>query len=310
MKLHFLLPSLFFVAVTLGSSGDRQPAFKRCIQSCITQHCQPASPPLLPFHLRLLQWTCPTNCDYLCQRQLTQSAQQQSLPIHQYHGKWPFIRLWGIQEPASVLFSMLNGWMHLKNWHKVRRLNQPMRSWLSAFVVLGTWTWFCSAIFHIRDFPVTEKLDYFSAGLNVLYILFLAVIRMRRLETWRQTRGLVMLCSIAYLMHVGYLSLIKFDYGYNMAANALAGLLSNVCWFVVSYQSFRANESLWWKPLVLTLATDAAFSLEAFDFAPWWDTLDAHSLWHAATIPIVSEWYRYLIEDTQTQHHQSTKHKD
>ena len=29
-------------------------------------------------------------------------------PILQFHGKWPFHRFLGMQEPASVLFSLLN----------------------------------------------------------------------------------------------------------------------------------------------------------------------------------------------------------
>jgi len=31
-------------------------------------------------------------------------------PVQQYYGKWPFWRLLGMQEPASLLFSTLNFW--------------------------------------------------------------------------------------------------------------------------------------------------------------------------------------------------------
>lgn len=35
-----------------------------------------------------------------------------------------------------------------------------------------------------------------------------------------------------YLTHIGYLSLVHFDYGYNMAANVVAGdLLYSGCYF-------------------------------------------------------------------------------
>ncbi|KAJ1719606.1 hypothetical protein LPJ61_006278, partial [Coemansia biformis] len=174
-----------------------------------------------------------------------------------------------------------------------------MRRWLSLFVMLGSWTWFCSAIFHIRDFPLTEKLDYFSAGLNVLYIFFLGTVRVLRLGTWRQSKALMVVCAIAYGLHVGYLSLVRFNYSYNMAANAAVGLLSNIVWFVATFQAYRNGQPFWWKPAVLILLTDMAFGLEAFDFPPLFDTFDAHSLWHAATIPIVSCWYSYLIDDAK-----------
>ncbi|KAJ2766135.1 hypothetical protein IWQ56_003723 [Coemansia nantahalensis] len=287
------------VATVGASSGDWQRSFKECIARCQQSEC--TSDAQLPLHLRLLWWTCESDCDYRCQRRETEHAQRTGGTIHQYHGKWPFVRMLGVQEPASVAFSILNGAAHVRSWRRVRDglPNHPMRRWLGLFVVLGTWAWFCSAVFHTRDFPLTEKLDYFSAGLNVLYILFLGVVRMLRLDTWRQSRPLVVACAAAYGLHVGYLSLIRFDYGYNMAANAAVGLLSNLVWFVVTWQAFRNGQPFWWKPAVLIVLTDLAFSLEAFDFPPLLDALDAHALWHAATIPIITWWYSYLVDDAK-----------
>ncbi|KAJ2785105.1 hypothetical protein H4R18_000693 [Coemansia javaensis] len=294
-----LLAVLAIGAVVGASSGDRQPGFRACVRGCVERECTRGEP--LPAHLRLLRWTCESNCDYTCQRTETKQAQARGAPVHQYHGKWPFVRVLGVQEPASVVFSVLNGLAHARSWPMVRaRLaGHPMRRWLGLFVVLGSWSWLCSALFHTRDFPLTEKLDYFSAGLNVMYIFFLGTVRMLRIGTWRETRPLALLCGAAYALHVAYLSLVRFDYGYNMAANAAVGLLSNVVWFVVTFQAYRNGQPFWWKPAVLIILTDLAFGLEAFDFAPVLDTFDAHSLWHAATIPIVSCWYSYLVADAR-----------
>ncbi|KAJ1721933.1 hypothetical protein LPJ53_003596 [Coemansia erecta] len=294
LALLLLLP-----AATHASSGDRQRSFVKCLGTCTLTDCTPTAPPL-PLHLRLLGWTCESNCDYHCQRTLTQQARQDGRRIHQYHGKWPFVRLLGVQEPASVLFSLLNGWAHLRSLPLVRSIHgaHPMRRWLTVFVVIGTWAWICSAVFHTRDFPLTEKLDYFSAGLNVLYILFLGVVRALRLDSWRQTRVVAAVCALLYAAHVAYL-LVDFDYGYNMAANAVVGLLSNVAWLVVALQAYRNRQPFWWKPAVLIVLTDLAFSLELFDFVPWLDSFDAHSLWHAATIPIIGQWYDYLVRDAK-----------
>lgn len=43
--------------------------------------------------------------------------------------------------------------------------------------------------------------------------------------------------------------------------------------------------------------TMAAMSLELLDFPAIGRVLDAHALWHAATIPISSLWYKFLIKD-------------
>lgn len=40
-----------------------------------------------------------------------------------------------------------------------------------------------------------------------------------------------------------------------------------------------------------------AMSLELLDFPPLGRILDAHALWHAATVPIGVLWYDFLIED-------------
>ncbi|KAJ2034965.1 hypothetical protein H4S03_004633 [Coemansia sp. S3946] len=117
-------------------------------------------------------------------------------------------------------------------------------------------------------------------------------------------------CAIPYALHVAYLSLVRFDYGYNMTANAIVGLLRNFIWFVVSYQAFRNGQPFWWKPAALMLLMDLAFSLEAFDFPPFLEALDAHALWHAATIPIITQWYDYLGKDAKWDLHLEQQRKD
>ncbi|KAJ1945069.1 hypothetical protein FBU59_002422 [Linderina macrospora] len=95
-----------------------------------------------------------------------------------------------------------------------------------------------------------------------------------------------------------------------MLANAIVGLMSNVVWFVVTYQAYHNGNKLWWKPAVLILLTDAAFSLEAFDFPPFLDSFDAHSLWHGATILLIPEWYDFLVKDARWDSHIDQLSKD
>jgi len=42
-----------------------------------------------------------------------------------------------------------------------------------------------------------------------------------------------------------------------------------------------------------------AMSLELLDFPPLADALDAHALWHAATILPTVYWYRFLVLDAR-----------
>ncbi|EPQ28085.1 uncharacterized protein PFL1_04412 [Pseudozyma flocculosa PF-1] len=59
--------------------------------------------------------------------------------------------------------------------------------------------------------------------------------------------------------------------------------------------SLRARRRL---QLLLGLMTAAAL-LEVLDFPPILRFLDAHSLWHLATVPISEMWYRWLADDAR-----------
>jgi hypothetical protein len=62
------------------------------------------------FWLTVSSWDCASDCDYRCMWMLEdkKAAPQQAAEVEKYFGKWPFIRAFGAQEPASVLFSILN----------------------------------------------------------------------------------------------------------------------------------------------------------------------------------------------------------
>lgn len=65
-------------------------------------------------------------------------------------------RVLGIQEPASVIFSLANGWMHYRGFREISRRvlpGNPLRPWLLAWSAIGINTWVWSTIFHIRGEP-------------------------------------------------------------------------------------------------------------------------------------------------------------
>ncbi len=136
-------------------------------------------------------------------------------------------------------------------------------------------------------------------------------------------RGLAIICALLYTCHVLYLSLaLRFDYGYNIIANVIIGMVHNLIWVLFSVpftpfqrypsrpnsRGFRVYPSSLYgttkrgdwivTPAIIALLTTLATSLELFDFPPWRRVIDAHSLWHLATVPVVVLWYRFLIRDS------------
>lgn len=173
------------------------------------------------------------------------------------------------------------------------------------------------------DLPITEKLDYFSAALAILYALYYTVIRMANLypqpskpdDNNSRSRLRVAwsaLCIVAYLAHVTYLSVLpRFDYAYNMTFNLVLGVSHNIVWLLYSlpvplFQRFPYAPRKYYprhvyKAGIFVLLTTAATALELFDFPPLGRVLDAHALWHLSTVPIAKFWYDFLIQDAQDQ---------
>jgi hypothetical protein len=233
---------------------------------------------------------------------LTDKAIVEDTPIYQYFGKWPFYRIYGIQEPASVLFSIGNGLVHLY-FFQVFQKQVPQGYYLKPFLLMyttiGMNAWFWSTVFHSRDVKFTELMDYFSAGLFVSYTFYFALLRVCRIRQRLYIKLLGMLFIGVYVAHVSYLTCVVFDYVYNMAANVVMGVCQLVTWMGWFLWQVLNKQVRPYAHLVLLpgLGVVAALGLELFDFPPLWRVLDAHSLWHFSTIPLSILWYQFLIED-------------
>ncbi|KAE9985605.1 hypothetical protein BLS_006688 [Venturia inaequalis] len=265
---------------------------------------------------RLLLWTCPSECDYHCQHIVTDARLARDLPyrtpVVQYHGKWPFYRYMGIQEPFSVLFSLFNYLAHANGLSKIRESipqSYPLRKYYVIFAYFGLTSWVFSMIFHTRDYPLTEKLDYFAAGGSVMYGMYYTPVRIFRMDNPSDPsnprvasvlRLWTGLCITLYILHVTYLSLWSWDYTYNMAANVIVGVTQNLLWSGYSIHRYRKSGRFWaaWPGLIVAWII-MAMSLEVFDFAPWGGMIDAHSLWHLGTVGPTIWWYNFLVKDAQ-----------
>ncbi|KAG8929072.1 hypothetical protein FRC02_006047 [Tulasnella sp. 418] len=257
-----------------------------------------------------------------------------------------------MQEPASVLFSVMNMVAHLRGGkYLMRKISKshPMRGYYRVWTFVNVNAWLWSSVFHTRgepswirhrlwrsteeigkDVPRTEKLDYFSAALAIVYSVFMAVVRLFHLykisshqtsltksppaPTPGRRRQVVLLmwgyiCLFTLLAHVFYLTVLpRFDYTYNMAFNITLAALYSLLWLCYSlpislirrypYSPPSYRPAFAWKPGAIVLLTACAMSLELLDFPPWNRILDAHALWHLSTVPIVLMWYNFFADDS------------
>ncbi|GAP86102.1 putative mn2+ homeostasis protein per1 protein [Rosellinia necatrix] len=310
-------PSLFLLLIGLvvclflrpveASFGDKLPEFRECVKVCKRENCDPNNDPTpIPLHHRLLQWSCAQECDYTCQQIVTARRAAAGRPVAQFHGKWPFVRVLGVQEPFSVLFSLGNLAAHQNGLARLRERvppGYPLRPYYELFGYFGTVAWVFSTIFHTRDFHATEQLDYFGAGASVLYGMYYALVRVARLDlpTPRRRSFLRLwtaLCCALYLAHICYLKFWDWNYTYNMTANVVVGMVHNTLWSFFSWQRWRQTRQNWaiW-PSMLVGWVMLAMGLELLDFPPLWGALDAHSLWHLGTIAPTIFWYSFMIKD-------------
>ena len=151
------LISLLCTSSVLASAGDRADFFQECIPICLDYFKGP--PCDIPFLFRLAQWTCTDECKYQCMRVITDGAVNENRPILQYYGKWPFLRYAGMQEPASVAFSVLNLIAHLYGARIVSRSvpkDHPMRPYYLAWSYISMNAWFWSSVFHARGLILSK----------------------------------------------------------------------------------------------------------------------------------------------------------
>lgn len=342
-----LLLLALWITCAVASVGDRLPQYRECHSQCIETLCHGGSPYLPQYDINtvskhLLLWSCPLDCDYKCRSHVAATREAQGLPIVQFNGKWPFDRWLGITEVFSVIFSLGNLYANLINlvhYSKIMRItghgkNAQARNvmlfqyWLLLAVsVVG---WLLSTIFHTRDIPFTETLDYLGAGaiimanFNAISIRYLELFRVenRKKRQYFQSGLLfILLCHYVKLAR-------KWDYKYNMKYNVVIGLSALALWVLHSLRVYRRYDTQVFNsiqlspyesriqkklypfckmrarlipliPVGLNVYLTTAVSLELLDFAPIARLIDSHSLWHLCTIfpPLI--WYDWNLWDLE-----------
>ena len=327
MKIIIILLLICWVPYIVASEGDRDDRYRECLSFCVVRKCEidrPASRQAgqmvylysdvylptdeqdaewLPgVFERLLVWSCDDNCRYECSQKNTALRLANGERVVQYHGKWPFLRLLGMQELFSSLFSVLNALPHLAFLsallsQKQPRLASPYRWHWASFAVVGLCAWFWSAVFHARDTLFTERMDYFGAFLLIVWGLWVAIVRTLEIRAPSIQFAVLALILLGYGYHVYYLTYVHFDYGYNMLVNVLSAITGSLFWLVWIY---RHRQRKYANILLFAILGVYPMSLlELLDFSPFLSLIDAHAIWHASTIPFCFILYAGIQADLE-----------
>ncbi|GMI47931.1 hypothetical protein TrCOL_g4869 [Triparma columacea] len=225
-----------------------------------------------------------------------------------FFGKWPFIRILGLEEFLSSLGSIFNLFPHL--YHLLYKRsdyagNVVMRLPLIIYSSIASVSWVASAAFHGRETLVTERSDYFLATLQVLYTTWLAGYRIwgppsggeNNNKAWWTSWFSGALSVLGFVVYVAYMVKVKFDYGLHMRLNATLVILHFLSWFHWAFLGAGRTRSYKWRAVAFVVLINLAAVCEVWDFPPVWGIMDAHSAWHLMTAPMIPIWYGFWIED-------------
>ncbi|RYH05041.1 hypothetical protein EON65_45820, partial [archaeon] len=199
MKFYFLI-ALMLIARASGSAGDADYDFVMCRRKCFRDKCHAiqGKDPLLTVLIAeynrnefsfmksiradqsLLPWSCLDQCTYTCSQQLTFQRMLYEFPPHKFFGHWPFIRWYGLEEPASALFSALNAISHviyLCGGYLPLSSTSHMRFYINIYAIIALNAWIASVTYHSKKTDFSSLYDYVSALLLLLYGCTLITVR-------------------------------------------------------------------------------------------------------------------------------------
>ena len=248
---------------TLASPGDRSLKYRKCVEQCEKESCRKlgsksgvwTNPSAIN---ALMQWDCPSECSYSCTVSHSLERQAAGLPVTKYYGKWPFSRVLGFQELISSLTSAGNGLVHVYYLCLGRAVIRPVwpprmpsyRGGMSYLLFLlnvaciNSWLW--STVFHARDTPATERLDYLCATSQVVFSTYVCVVRLflyGQVRPWfmsvREAASppgvtapalLLLFTCCAFSLYCRHMLYVSFDYGLHMKINTALLLSSLLLW--------------------------------------------------------------------------------
>ncbi len=276
---------------------------------------------------QVIQWDDEEYCEYHCMTSISLDRSEANQPVQKYFGHWPFKRWFGFEEPASVAFSALNTLAHIhfltKQFFSLSPfVTGPLRIWLILYAFIAINAWIASSLFHAKKTHLHTQYDYISA-LTLITCGWLLICRRWTLtlslsmppKTQQGVRKLLpsllfyislIITLLAYGFRVYVMittpEVITFDI--HMKACIGTIIATTILWgFWILYGFLRPmknhpeNKRVYWYCIIVQIWFVIASMLEIFDFPPYFELFDAHSLWHCATIPLGFVWYHFWSLD-------------
>ncbi|KAJ6833182.1 post-GPI attachment to proteins factor 3-like [Iris pallida] len=265
-----------------------------------------------PLYISWKEWNCRSDCRYYCMIRREQELRKLGLRPVKYHGKWPFIRISAFQEPVSAALSAMNLFVQFNGWltfffllyYKLPLRPQTSRTYyeytglwhIYGFLSMNAWFW--SAIFHSRDFELSEKLHCSSTVALIGYSLILTILRTFSVKNGA-SRVMVSAPLLAFLTtHILYLNFCELDYGLNMKVSVAMGVAQILLWGAWAFVTHHPSS---FKLCTVLIGGSLGMLLDYYDFPPYKGYFDAHALWHAITIPLTFLWWSFIKDDAEFQ---------
>jgi hypothetical protein len=247
------------------SSGDRDPLYRQCIRQ--------------------------TNDGYRCMMDISHDRLSQGLPMLQYYGHWPYLRIFGVQEPAACLFSLANIVPHLARlWGASSR--RSSNSALSLFPVVHIVAWLASATYHYVKTDMTTRIDYAAAFVLISFSVWVALLHLLPLHWWLLRRLAAISMTVLSIIYVFNMLSGSISHGQHMNVCVPLTVLHSILWYSWCAKVAKSRDSVTLCVVCnVWLALSATF--EIFDFPPIIYILDAHAVWHMLTVPLSVIWYLF-----------------
>ena len=305
-----------------GSSGDLDPIYRECLLGSTKAYISTSEKAKgyekdAVLHCSQSSRNQPL-CEYSCMQWISAGRRDRGLHVLKYYGHWPFLRVWGMQEPASAVFSLLNiiphlyALLHRGIRNRYVRWNHFLAPWLAVYPYISINAWIASTLYHIshghesqHHMTVfsTSMYDYMSALMILVYALTMVTRKLIGDVNNSNNMGYVytIVCTSIFLfmyqLYRMFIGLVTYDS--HMKVCILLAVCHSLLWMF--WIIFSTNISNLRRVLCLLCNVwfIGASMLELFDFEPLFFHFDAHSLWHAATIPLGYLWYSFWIVDVE-----------
>jgi len=235
-----------FVTLSRASAGDAQPYMQECRLNCQQERdCDKVNNAFdkeSTFWLKLFGWDCSADCAYQCMTSHNALVVRAGTGVLKYHGKWPFVRVLGMQEFFSAVFSIGNIIPNMVFFFKYKSRvpdDYYLKKMFLLYAISNMITWTFSAIFHARDVRWTEALDYYFADLAWAFTCTWTTIRVFDLRSPISMTSVVMVFGGILVYLVYYLTFINFDYGYNTLIGISMGAWQSSLWYFWAFKNWK-----------------------------------------------------------------------